>query len=201
MLSVAWVVALLVRYRESALQQSDWPGSQQSQSKASSCSNKGRSMAGPASLLHTSVLASRSLAFCPTRDVVPVGFTSSANHSIGRQANSASFSRAKRDQSLLKSPQIVAARTESADLPLGDTIPNFQVPQWLHEQACSMLPCTCTWDTFILYHLQLLEPLTGELKHLQHISGSNGTLIVFMCNHCPFVIHLRGRLYVALLQC
>ncbi len=107
-------------------------------------------MAGPASLLPNSVPASRSLAFRPIRDVAAIGFTSSANHSIGRQANSASFRRAKRDQSLRKSLQIVAARTESADLPLGDTVPNFQVPKWLHERACSMLPCTCRWDT--IYH-------------------------------------------------
>jgi len=134
------------------LAKSDWPGSQRSQSKASNCSNKGRSMAGPASLLHTSVLASRSLAFRPTRHVAPPGLTSSANHSIGRQANSASFSPAKKDQSLRKSLQIAAARTESADLPLGDTVPDFQVPQWLHERLCSMLPCTCTRDTFTIYH-------------------------------------------------
>ncbi len=152
MLSVAWVSSLLVRYRESALQQSEWPGSQQSQSKAPKCSNKGRSMAAPASLLHTSVLASRSLAFRPTRDVAPVGFISSANHSIGRQAKSASFSRVKRDQSLRKSLQIVSARTESADVPLGDTVPDFQVPQCLHEQPYPMLPCTCTWGTFTICH-------------------------------------------------
>lgn len=84
-------------------------------------------MAGPASLLHTSVLA-RSLAFSPTRHVAPPGFTSSAHRSIGRQANSASLSPAKKDQSLRKSLQIVAARTESADLPLGDAVPDFQVP-------------------------------------------------------------------------
>ncbi|DBB12909.1 hypothetical protein WJX82_002719 [Trebouxia sp. C0006] len=120
-------------------------------------------MAGPASLLHASVLASRSLAFRPTTHVAPIRFTSSANHSIGRQANSASFCPAKKKHSPRKSLQIVAARTESADFPLGDTIPDFQ----------------------------LLEPLTGELRHLQHISGSKGTLVVFMCNHCPFVIHLR----------
>ncbi|KAL0034488.1 hypothetical protein WJX79_005181 [Trebouxia sp. C0005] len=126
-------------------------------------------MAGPASRLHTSALASRSLAFSPTRHVASPGhpgFNSFAHRSIGRQANSASFSPAKKDQSLRKSLQIVAARTESADLPLGDTVPDFE----------------------------LLEPLTGELRHLQHTSGSKGTLIVFMCNHCPFVIHLRDAL-------
>ena len=134
------------------MQQSNWPVSQQSQSRPSNCSNNGHSMAGPASLLHTSVLASRSLAFRPTTHVAPIRFTSSANHSIGRQANSASFCPAKKDHSPRKSLQIVAARTESADFPLGDTIPDFQVPQWLHERPSSMLSCTCTWDTFTIYH-------------------------------------------------
>jgi len=109
-------------------------------------------MAGPASLLHTSVLASRSLAFSPTRRVGPLGFTSSAHRSIGRQANSASFSPAKNDQSLRKTLQIVAARTESADLPLGDTVPDFQVPQWLMSDLVRCVPCTCTWYTFTIVH-------------------------------------------------
>lgn len=122
-------------------------------------------MARPGSLLHTNVLASRSLAFSPNRRG-PQGLISSARRSFGRQANSASFSPVKKNKSLRKSLQIVAARTESADLPLGDTLPDFQ----------------------------LFEPLTGELRHLQHTSGSKGTLIVFMCNHCPFVIHLRDAL-------
>lgn len=98
-------------------------------------------MAGPASRLHTSALASRSLAFSPTRHVASPGhpgFNSFAHRSIGRQANSASFSPAKKDQSLRKSLQIVAARTESADLPLGDTVPDFEVPQSLNERLCSM---------------------------------------------------------------
>ena len=118
--------------------QPDWPGSKRSQSKASHCSNKGRSMAGSALLLHTSILASRSLTFSPARRVAAPGFTSSAHRSIGRQAKSASFSPAKRDQSLRKLLQVVAARTESADLPLGDTVPDFQVPQCLNERPCSM---------------------------------------------------------------
>lgn len=65
-----------------------------------------------------------------------------------------------------KQLQIVSARTESADLPLGNTVPGFE----------------------------LVEPLSGQSVRLHQAAGSKGTLIVFMCNHCPFVIHLRDAL-------
>ncbi|KAL3150416.1 hypothetical protein ABBQ32_000253 [Trebouxia sp. C0010 RCD-2024] len=61
---------------------------------------------------------------------------------------------------------VVAARTESVDMPVGDAVPAFE----------------------------LIEPLTGQSVSLQQAKGSKGTLIVFMCNHCPFVIHLRDAL-------
>lgn len=41
---------------------------------------------------------------------------------------------------------------------------------------------------------ELVEPLTGKSVSLQQAKGEQGTLIVFMCNHCPFVIHLRDAL-------
>ena len=28
------------------------------------------------------------------------------------------------------------------------------------------------------------------MQELERLKGSNGTLIIFMCNHCPYVIHL-----------
>lgn len=34
----------------------------------------------------------------------------------------------------------------------------------------------------------------GKLHSLHHLAGKNGTLIVFACNHCPFVIHLAKAL-------
>ncbi|MFT5084968.1 MAG: thiol-disulfide isomerase/thioredoxin [Lentisphaeria bacterium] len=36
----------------------------------------------------------------------------------------------------------------------------------------------------------LLEPLTGKKQNLQDCSGARGTVVIFMCNHCPFVIHV-----------
>ncbi len=34
----------------------------------------------------------------------------------------------------------------------------------------------------------------GEIHSLRNFSGKNGTVIVFACNHCPFVIHLAKAL-------
>lgn len=40
----------------------------------------------------------------------------------------------------------------------------------------------------------LEEPLTGTTVSLQEARGEKGLLVVFMCNHCPFVIHLERGL-------
>ncbi len=34
----------------------------------------------------------------------------------------------------------------------------------------------------------------GALHRLQELRGPNGTLIIFMCNHCPYVKAILGRL-------
>lgn len=39
--------------------------------------------------------------------------------------------------------------------------------------------------------LQLPEPLTGKTVSLDDSAGAQATLIMFICNHCPFVIHLE----------
>ena len=84
---------------------------------------------------------------------------------------------------------IVAARTESAEIPVGNAVPDFEVS----------LSCRLHQDYYVRatrelrWLLQLLEPLTGMSVSLQQAKGQKGTLLVFMCNHCPFVIHLRGQ--------
>ena len=40
----------------------------------------------------------------------------------------------------------------------------------------------------------LLEPKTGKTLALGQLAGPQGTLIVFACNHCPYVIHLGAEL-------
>ena len=52
--------------------------------------------------------------------------------------------------------------TESFMLPLGTKAPRFRLP----------------------------NVVNGRLQDIQELKGLNGTLIIFMCNHCPYVIHL-----------
>ena len=52
--------------------------------------------------------------------------------------------------------------TESFMLPLGTNAPQFRLP----------------------------NVVNGHLQDIRELKGVNGTLIIFMCNHCPYVIHL-----------
>lgn len=40
---------------------------------------------------------------------------------------------------------------------------------------------------------QLPDP-TGKLHSLEESRGTKGCLVVFMCNHCPYVVHIRAKL-------
>ena len=57
------------------------------------------------------------------------------------------------------------ARTESTMLELGTQAPDFS-----------------------------LSDTNGKQTHLADFNDAKGLLMVFMCNHCPFVIHLRDAL-------
>lgn len=57
------------------------------------------------------------------------------------------------------------ALTPSTMLPLGTPAPDFQLP-----------------DT------------TGRLVSLADFRGKPALLVMFLCNHCPYVIHIRGAL-------
>ena len=58
------------------------------------------------------------------------------------------------------------ARTPTKHIPLGFDAPYFELP----------------------------EPSTGKTINLDDISGEKGTLVMFICNHCPFVIHVIDEL-------
>ena len=58
------------------------------------------------------------------------------------------------------------ARTESNMLPLGTIAPDFR----------------------------LLDTRDDNLKSLSDLKGSTGTVVMFICNHCPFVIHVNEEL-------
>lgn len=55
------------------------------------------------------------------------------------------------------------ARTPSNMIPLGTLAPDFQLP----------------------------DTVSGETLGLQEIKGDKGTVIMFICNHCPFVKHVN----------
>jgi peroxiredoxin len=40
----------------------------------------------------------------------------------------------------------------------------------------------------------LVDTLSGENLPLKDLKGENGTVIAFICNHCPFVIHINPEL-------
>jgi len=54
------------------------------------------------------------------------------------------------------------ARTPSNMLPLGTKAPAFSLP----------------------------DTVSGETRSLDQIHGKEGTVVMFICNHCPFVIHV-----------
>nr|XP_011458536.1 PREDICTED: uncharacterized protein LOC101305999 isoform X1 [Fragaria vesca subsp. vesca] len=56
-----------------------------------------------------------------------------------------------------------AARTESRGVSLGFRPPSFEIP----------------------------EPLTGKVWKLEDFESHPALLVMFICNHCPFVIHLK----------
>jgi peroxiredoxin len=41
---------------------------------------------------------------------------------------------------------------------------------------------------------KLLNSVSLELETLQNLKGANGTVILFICNHCPYVIHINEAL-------
>jgi peroxiredoxin len=58
------------------------------------------------------------------------------------------------------------ALTPSNMLPLGTEAPRFEL-----------------WDS-----------VSNSMKTLNNLQGSKGTLVLFICNHCPFVIHVNKEL-------
>ncbi len=58
------------------------------------------------------------------------------------------------------------ALTESNMLPIGTKAPNFVLP----------------------------DTISGSNMSLENIKGKKGTVIMFLCNHCPYVIHVNSEL-------
>lgn len=43
-------------------------------------------------------------------------------------------------------------------------------------------------------HFTLSDTVSGEELSLETLKGEKGTVIMFICNHCPFVIHVNQEL-------
>lgn len=41
---------------------------------------------------------------------------------------------------------------------------------------------------------KLLNPTTGAIENILSHKGPNGLVVIFMCNHCPYVIHIADKL-------
>ncbi|RRQ49106.1 thioredoxin family protein [Maribacter algicola] len=40
----------------------------------------------------------------------------------------------------------------------------------------------------------LLDTVSGTMLNLQQLKGEKGTVVMFICNHCPFVIHVNPKI-------
>ncbi len=47
---------------------------------------------------------------------------------------------------------------------------------------------------FMAPEFYLENTIDGEKLAFEDVRGQNGTLVMFICNHCPFVIHVRDEL-------
>ncbi len=53
----------------------------------------------------------------------------------------------------------------------------------------NMLPLNTVAPSFSLY-----DTVTGKTVSLNELKGKKATVIMFICNHCPFVIHVNEEL-------
>lgn len=61
---------------------------------------------------------------------------------------------------------MIMAATETIQIPLGFRAPSFTLP----------------------------DVVSGQLTDLSSLRGEKATVIMFICNHCPYVIHVREEL-------
>jgi peroxiredoxin len=66
----------------------------------------------------------------------------------------------------LKDEKLIMARTYTIQLPLGYKAPGFKLP----------------------------DTVSGKYYTFEELKGENGTVVMFICNHCPFVVLVRQQL-------
>ena len=55
--------------------------------------------------------------------------------------------------------------------------------------ASNMIPLQTRAPEF-----ELMDTVSGKMMSLKQLKGERGTVIFFICNHCPFVIHVNEEL-------
>ncbi len=58
----------------------------------------------------------------------------------------------------------------------------------------AITPSTMKPLGFLAPDFVLKDVLTGEPRSLAQLKSEHGTVVVFMCNHCPFVRHILDKL-------
>ncbi|MCK5354723.1 MAG: thioredoxin family protein [Methyloprofundus sp.] len=53
----------------------------------------------------------------------------------------------------------------------------------------SMMPLGTSAPGFSLF-----DTISGEIKNLSDLRGEKGSIVFFICNHCPYVIHIKEQL-------
>ncbi|MFD0963811.1 thioredoxin family protein [Pseudofulvibacter geojedonensis] len=43
-------------------------------------------------------------------------------------------------------------------------------------------------------HFELPDTVSNQILSLENLKGKNGTVVMFICNHCPFVVHVNKEL-------
>jgi thiol-disulfide isomerase/thioredoxin len=43
-------------------------------------------------------------------------------------------------------------------------------------------------------YFKLINTIDNQLVDLNELKGKNGTLVMFICNHCPYVLHINEQL-------
>jgi thiol-disulfide isomerase/thioredoxin len=49
-------------------------------------------------------------------------------------------------------------------------------------------------DFEVAPHFKLENPLAGKIQSLDELKGEKATVVVFMCNHCPYVKHVLPKM-------
>ena len=55
--------------------------------------------------------------------------------------------------------------------------------------ASNMIPLGTIAPEFSLF-----DTISGDYKSLSNLKGEKGTVVMFICNHCPYVIHIKDQL-------